>query len=128
MPSAAAGTRLLRAWRRRCARQHAGDSRAGWSDAWGKLKKLRSANLLAAKKKDRWTSNGLLDGEVRDVILAHLCAFPIALKQHLRGVRSGQEIYSVFEALGVRQSLARAWRPPDRRLHAPLSRSLASPA
>ena len=79
-------------------------------------------------KKDRWTSNGLLDGEVRDVILDHLCAFPIALKQHLRGVRSGQEIYSVFEALGVRQSRARAWRPPDRRLHAPLSRSLASPA
>ena len=94
----------------------------------GEAQKTSKRKPFGGKKKDRWTSNGLLDGEVRDVILAHLCAFPIALKQHLRGVRSGQEIYSVFEALGVRQSRARAWRPPDRRLHAPLSRSLASPA
>ena len=63
-----------------------------WSDVAGHV---RSMVMVAVT---------VLDGEVRDVILAHLCAFPIALKQHLRGVRSGQEIYSVFEALGVRQS------------------------
>jgi hypothetical protein len=66
--------------------------RSMWSDVAGHV---RSMAMVAVT---------VLDGEVRDVILAHLCAFPITLKQHLRGMRSGQEIYSVFEALGVRQS------------------------
>ena len=63
----------------------------------------------------------------RDVVLAHLCVFPVMLKQHLRGMRSGQvrsrvkfsmkksrisnifhsptlqEILGVVEALGVRE-------------------------
>jgi hypothetical protein len=66
------------------------EGRAMWADVAGNL---RSMTLVAVT---------VLDGEIRDVVLAHLCAFPVMLKQHLRGVRSGQEILSIVEALGVK--------------------------
>ena len=68
--------------------------RSMWADVAGHL---RSMAMVAVT---------VLDGEVRDVVMAHLCVFPVMLKQHLRGERSGQEINSIFEALGVQQS----WR------------------
>tara|TARA_B100001758_G_C17805059_1_gene301580 strand:- start:3 stop:464 length:462 start_codon:yes stop_codon:yes gene_type:complete len=54
------------------------EGRAMWADVAGYV---RSMAIIAVT---------VLDGEQRNVILAHLCVLPVVLKQHLRGMRSGQ--------------------------------------
>jgi len=70
------------------------EGRAMWADVAGHVRSMTMVTVT------------VLEGDVRDVVMAHLCVFPVMLKQHLRGERSGKEIMSIFEALGVRQS----WR------------------
>ena len=49
-----------------------------------------------------------LEGADRDLILAYLCVFPLAMKQHLRGERNSAEMESVLNAFDIPPSL-----PPD---------------
>mmetsp|Transcript_51750 Transcript_51750/g.121501 ORF Transcript_51750/g.121501 Transcript_51750/m.121501 type:complete len:589 (+) Transcript_51750:242-2008(+) len=67
------------------------EARKMWAELNGVI---RSLSRVAVTK---------TDGDQLDEILAHLCAFPVALKQHLRGERNPTEIEVVFESFDAKR-------------------------
>lgn len=73
------------------------EGRAKWANAAGQCKSL--ARMAVSN----------LDEEYRDLVLSHVCAFPVTLKQHLRGERNVRElerIFTSFEGAEIGSSLA----------------------
>ncbi|EKX41811.1 hypothetical protein GUITHDRAFT_112228 [Guillardia theta CCMP2712] len=62
------------------------EGRERWADVAAHLRTMTRITVTAVEPRSQ------------DAILSHLCAFPITLKQHLRGERSGSELEPIFDA------------------------------
>jgi len=65
------------------------EGRERWAQVAGSLREITRVAVVG------------FEGETLDEVLGHVCGFPVALKQHLRGARNVAELDVIWEAFGI---------------------------